>query len=115
MHMDSQGRVWIGEYYGKKLAMFDPTTEKFQEWTPPLPWYGSYDVVLDKNGYAWTGTMTSEVILRLDPKSGEFRQYLLPRLGVNVRRVEVDDSGPKPVFWVGENHLAKIAKVEPIE
>ena len=115
MHMDSQGRVWIGEYYGKKLAMFDPATEKFQEWTPPLPWYGSYDVVLDKNGYAWTGTMTSEVILRLDPKSGEFRQYLLPRLGVNVRRVEVDDSGPKPVFWVGENHLAKIAKVEPIE
>jgi len=115
MHMDSQGRVWIGEYYGKKLAMFDPATEKFQEWNPPLPWYGSYDVVLDKNGYAWTGTMTSEVILRLDPKSGEFRQYLLPRLGVNVRRVEVDDSGAKPVFWVGENHLAKIAKVEPIE
>jgi streptogramin lyase len=115
MHMDSQGRVWIGEYYGKKLAMFDPATEKFQEWNPPLPWYGSYDVVLDKNGYAWTGTMTSEVILRLNPKSGEFRQYLLPRLSVNVRRVEVDDSGPKPVFWVGENHLAKIAKVEPIE
>jgi len=115
MHMDSQGRVWIGEYYGKKIAMFDPATEKFQEWTPPIPWYGPYDVVLDKNGYAWTGTMTSEVILRLDPKSGEFRQYLLPRLGVNVRRVEVDDSAPVPVFWVGENHQAKIAKVEPLE
>jgi virginiamycin B lyase len=115
MHMDSQGRVWIGEYYGKKIAMFDPTTEKFREWNPPIPWYGPYDVVLDKNGYAWTGTMTSEVILRLDPKSGEFRQYLLPRLGVNVRRVEVDDSAPVPVFWVGENHQAKIAKVEPLE
>lgn len=115
MHMDSQGRVWIGEYYGKKIAMFDPRTEQFQEWTPPLPWYGAYDVVLDKDGYAWTGTMTSEVILRLNPKTGEFRQYLLPRLGVNVRRVEVDDSGPRPVFWVGENHQAKIAKVEPLE
>jgi virginiamycin B lyase len=115
MHMDSQGRVWIGEYYGKKIAMFDPSTEKFREWNPPIPWYGSYDVVLDKNGYAWTGTMTSEIILRLDPKSGEFRQYLLPRLGVNVRRVEVDDSAPMPVFWVGENHQAKIAKVEPLE
>jgi len=70
--------------------------------------------VLDKDGYAWTGTMTSEVILRLDPKSGEFRQYLLPRVGVNVRRVEVDDSGVRPIFWVGENHRAKIAKVEPL-
>ncbi|HEV7966131.1 MAG TPA: carboxypeptidase regulatory-like domain-containing protein [Candidatus Acidoferrales bacterium] len=113
MHMDSQGRVWIGEYYGKKIAMFDPATGQFQEWNPPLPWYGAYDVVLDKEGYAWTGTMTSEVILRLDPKSGEFRQYLLPRVGVNVRRVEVDDSGARPTFWVGENHQAKIAMVEP--
>jgi streptogramin lyase len=59
--------------------------------------------------------MTSELILRLNPKTGEFRRYLLPRLGVNVRRVEVDNSGPRPVFWVGENHQAKIARVEPLD
>jgi hypothetical protein len=51
----------------------------------------------------------------LNPKTGEFRRYLLPRLGVNVRRVEVDNSGPRPVFWVGENHQAKIARVEPLD
>ena len=114
MHFDAQGNLWIGEYYGKTMAMFDPKTEKFREWPSPIPWYGPYDVAVDKNGYAWTGTMTSEVILRLNPKSAQFNQYLLPRLGVNVRRVEVDDSGPRPVFWVGENHQAKIAKVEPL-
>jgi virginiamycin B lyase len=114
MHVDSRDQVWIGEYYGKKIAMFDPATEQFREWNPPLPWYGAYDVAVDKDGFAWTGTMTSDVILRLDPKSGEFRQYLLPTLGVNVRRVEVDNSGPRPAFWVGENHRAKIAKVEPL-
>jgi streptogramin lyase len=94
--------------------MFDTHTEKFQEWKLPIPWYGAYDVALDQNGYAWTGTMTSEIILRLNPKTGEFRQYLLPRLGVNVRRVEVGNSGINSVFWVGENHQAKIAKVEPL-
>ena len=57
---------------------------------------------------------------RTDPaleyrKPGEFRKYLLPRLGVNVRRVEVDNSGARPVFWVGENHQAKIARVEPLD
>jgi virginiamycin B lyase len=114
MHLDAQGNVWIGEYYGKTMAMFDPKTETFKQWKSPIPWYGPYDVAVDKNGYAWTGTMTSEVILRLDPKSSQFNQYLLPRLGVNVRRVEVDNSGPRPVFWVGENHQAKIAKVEPL-
>jgi streptogramin lyase len=114
MHMDGQGRVWIGEYYGKTIGMFDTRTEKFQEWKVPIPWYGAYDVALDKDGYAWTGTMTSEIILRLNPRTGEFRQYLLPRLGANVRRVEVGTSGARSVFWVGENHQAKIAKVEPL-
>ncbi len=115
MHLDQQGRLWIGEYYGKTIGMFDTRTEKFQEWKIPVPWYGAYDVALDQDGYAWTGTMTSEIILRLNPKTGEFRQYLLPRLGVNVRRVEVDNSGGRSVFWAGENHQAKIAKVEPLD
>jgi hypothetical protein len=53
--------------------------------------------------------------VRLDPKTGEFRKYLLPRLGVNVRRVEVDNTGARPVLWVGENHEAKIAKVETLD
>jgi virginiamycin B lyase len=115
MHMDDQGRLWIGEYYGKTIGMFDPKTEQVKEWKIPIPWYGAYDVALDKDGYAWTGTMTSEIILRLNPKTGEFRKYMLPRLGVNVRRVEVDNSGAHPSFWAGENHLAKIARVEPLD
>lgn len=115
MHLDSKGQLWIGEYYGKKIAMFDTKTEQLREWALPLPWFGAYDVAPDKDGNVWTGSMTSEVILRLNPKTGEFRQFLLPRLGVNVRRAEVDNSGPRPAFWVGENHLAKIAKVEPLE
>jgi streptogramin lyase len=58
--------------------------------------------------------MSSDFITRLNPKTGEFRMYLLPRVGVNVRRVDVDNTGAHPVFWVGENHQAKIAKVEPL-
>jgi hypothetical protein len=51
----------------------------------------------------------------LNPKTGEFRQYLMPLLGVNVRRIDVDNNGKLPVFWVGENRQAKIAKVEPLD
>ncbi len=59
--------------------------------------------------------MSTDNIARLDPKTGKFDNYLLPTLGANVRRVDVDNSGPRPIFWVGENHQAKIAKVEPLE
>jgi virginiamycin B lyase len=115
MHIDSQDRLWIGEYYGKKIAMFDTKAERYQEWPMPIPWYGPYDVAPDKNGNLWTGSMSSDLIARLNPKTGEFRYYLLPTLGANVRRVDVDNSSPQPIFWVGENHRAKIAKVEPVD
>jgi streptogramin lyase len=115
MHVDSSDRLWIGEWWANQIAMFDPRTEKFQEWPVPIPWYGPYDAVLDKAGNVWTGSMSSDTILRLNPKTGEYRQYLMPLLGINVRRIDVDNNGKAPVFWVGENRQAKIAKVEPLD
>lgn len=114
MHVDAQDRIWIGEFYANKLAVLDTKSGEFQEWSHPIPWYGPYDVAPDKDGYLWTGAMSSDFITRFNPKTGEFRTYLLPSLGSNVRRVDVDNTGPRPVFWVGENHRAKIAKVEPL-
>jgi virginiamycin B lyase len=115
MHVDSDDRIWIGELFPNKVAMFDPKTEKFQEWTDPIPWLGPYDAVRDKEGNVWTGGMGTDLIARFNPKTMEYRHYLLPTVDSNVRRVDVDDAGPRPVFWVGENHQAKIAKVEPLE
>jgi virginiamycin B lyase len=115
MHVGPDDRVWIGEWWGNRIAVFDPRTEKMQEWLHPISWYGPYDAQIDKEGNVWTGSMSVDLISRLNPKTGEFRHYLMPLLGVNVRRIEVDDSGRRPVFWVGEHRQAKIAKVEPLD
>jgi streptogramin lyase len=111
--MDSQDRLWIGEYRGNRIAMFDTKTEKFQEWLAPTPWSSPYDVTLDKNGYAWTGSMSTDRVLRLNPQTGQFTEYLLPR-STNIRRVFVDDTTPKPTFWVGNNDGASIIKLETL-
>ena len=94
--------------------MFDTRTERFQEWDPPTPWSAPYDVVLDNRGFAWTGSMSTDRVLRLDPKSGEFTEYQLPRT-TNIRRVFVDNRGAKPVFWVGNNQGASIVKLETLD
>ena len=112
--MDADDRLWIGEYRGNRIAMFDTKTEKFKEWESPTPFSAPYDVALDKNGYAWTGSMSSDRVLRLDPKSGQYTEYLMPRF-TNIRRMFVDNSGPKPVLWIGNNHGASIVKVEPLD
>jgi len=112
--MDNQGRLWFAEWRGDKLAMFDTRTEKFQEWSVPTPYAAPYDVVLDKNGELWSGGMNTDRILRMNPESGEKLEYLLPR-STNVRRVFIENTTPRPTFWVGNNHGASIVKLEPLD
>jgi hypothetical protein len=53
--------------------------------------------------------------LRVNPKTGEFVEYLLPR-PTNIRRVFVETAPARPVaFWVGSNHGASIIKLEPLD
>jgi virginiamycin B lyase len=112
--MDAEDRLWIGEYRGNRIAMFDTKTEKFQEWEAPTPFSAPYDIAIDKHGFAWTGSMSSDRVLRLNPKSGQFTEYLMPRF-TNIRRMFVDNSGARPVVWIGNNHGASILKVEPLD
>ena len=94
--------------------MFDPKTEKIEEWVLPTPWAQPYDVVTDKNGEAWTGSMLSDRVSRLNPKTGEFVEYLLPKT-TNIRRVFVDNSTTPVTFCVGSIHCSSIVKVEQMD
>jgi hypothetical protein len=58
--------------------------------------------------------MTTDLVTRLDSKTGEIVQYLLPR-STNIRRVFLDETGPRPVFWAGNNNGASIVKVETLD
>jgi virginiamycin B lyase len=58
--------------------------------------------------------MVSDRIVRLNPKTGESTEYLLPR-STNVRRVDVDNSTTPVTFWVGNNDSSSIVKLEPLD
>jgi streptogramin lyase len=77
-------------------------------------WSSPYDVMIDKNEEAWTGSMITDQVTRLDTKTGKFVEYLLPRT-TNIRRVYVDNSTTPVTFWVGNNHGASIVKLEPLD
>ena len=95
--------------------MFDPNTEEFREWFPPTPYTKPYDVHVDRNGDVWTGSMYTDRVVRLDPETGEFIEYLLPEMGVNIRRVYVDDSTDPVTFWIGSNHGASIISLQVLD
>jgi streptogramin lyase len=71
-------------------------------------------VIKAKDGEIWTGSMLTDRVARLDPATDAITEYQLPR-STNIRRVFVDDRGPRPVLWVGSNHGASIVKVEPLD
>jgi virginiamycin B lyase len=58
--------------------------------------------------------MLNDRVVRLDTKTGDFTEYLLPR-STNIRRVFVDNLTTPVTFWVGSNHGASIIKLEPLD
>ena len=106
--------MWFAEYDGNAIGVLDPKTKQIKEWPVPTPWSNPYDVMIDKNGEAWTGSMMNDRIVRLDTRTGQFTEYLLPN-PTNIRRVWVDNSTTPVTFWVGSNHGASIVKLEPLD
>ncbi len=111
---DEQDRLVFAEYGGHKVGMFDPKTEKFTEWQIPTPWSAPYDAQKDKAEFAWTGSMVNDHVSRINTKTGEVTDYLLPR-ATNIRRVFTDNTSDPPSLWVGSNHGASIVKIEPLD
>src|SRR5262249_40308846 len=110
-----KNRLWFAEYGANRIAMFDPVTEKIKEWKLPTDWGAPYDVVPTKGGTeAWTGSMLNDHVARLNAKTDEIVEYLLPH-NTNIRRVFVQETAPRPMLWVGNNHGSAIVKVEPLD
>jgi streptogramin lyase len=113
MQIDDQDRVLVTEYRASKVAQFDTKTEKFTEYS--LPQYTfPYRANFDKNGELWASTMHTDRVVRLDPKTGQTMQYLMPS-DTNMRTVFIDNSTTPVTFWVGSNHDHRLVKVEPLD
>src|ERR1700745_1198543 len=69
--VDAEGRLWFAEYQGNAIGMFDPKADKISEWKVPTPWSAPYDAEAGRNGEAWTGSMLTDRVARLDIKSGQ--------------------------------------------
>jgi virginiamycin B lyase len=113
--VDAQNRLWFAEYGANAIALFDPKTAAIKEYQLPTKFAAPYDVVPNHDAsQVWTGSMLNDHVTRLDTKSGQFTEYMLPR-STNIRRVFVEEVGPKTVLWVGSNHGASIVKLESLD
>ena len=113
MEIDDQDRIVVTEYRGNKVALFDTKSETFREF--PLPPYTfPYRANIDRNGDIWASTMATDRVVRMNAKTGETQQYLMPS-ETNMRTLYVDNSTTPVSFWVGSNHAHALVKIEPLD
>ena len=103
-------QVVFAEYGADRIGTLDTHTGAMKEYPMP-PGSNPYDAFADKNGELWEGSMWTDRIVRLNPKTNVLTSYLLPHQ-TNIRRVFVDNSTSPVTFWVGNNHDSTIVKME---
>jgi streptogramin lyase len=112
MEIDSHDNIIVTEYRANKVAVFNTHTEQFKEYPLP-PGTFPYRANFDKNGDIWASTMSTDRVVRMDPKTGKTEQYLMPS-DTNMRTVYVNNATTPVSFWVGSNHDHHLVKVEPL-
>jgi streptogramin lyase len=112
---DRTGLFWFAEYGANRIGMYDTKADDgtIKEFEMPTPFDSPYDVVADKNGDVWAGSMVTDRIQRLDPSTGRLSEWQLPT-DTNTRRVWADNTKSTVTFWTGSNHGAAIVHLEPL-
>ncbi len=77
------------------------------------PYTYPYRANFDKNGDIWASTMSTDRVVRMNPKTGQSDQYLMPS-DTNMRTVYIDSTTDPVGFWVGSNHDHALVHVEPL-
>jgi streptogramin lyase len=113
MDVAANGDIVVTEYQGNQVAVFDPKTHQFTEYQLPAYTF-PYRSEIDKHGIIWSSTMSTDRVVRSDPKTGRTDQYLMPS-DTNMRTIFIDDTTAPTSVWVGSNHDHALVHVEPLD
>lgn len=109
--LDHKGRVWFAEYHNSAVAMFDPKTEKFTNYsiTSDRP-TNIRRLSADSKDMMWTGTWGSKgmqkgALYRLNPETGEAKEW---HLGIPYSNPYDAAPDPSDRIWVAtDNYIVK--------
>ena len=111
MGADWEGNIWIGFHETSELVKVDQKTGQMTHYHPPTPNNGAYHVIADaKNKVIWFTEQTADKIARFDPKTETWTEFSLPIAESDARRIELDPTNPKRIWWSGDtsSHLGYI-------
>lgn len=134
--IDKKDRIWFTETAANNIAVFDPASRVLKEYRIPstkdLPesdWKydpsnktapqtsinvysvgGPGSLVIDKDGILWTALLLGNSILRFDPETEEFVEFLIPTKNSQPYDIAADQKGR---IWFVEKNGGKFGYLDP--
>jgi len=118
MAVDASGRVWFSEKVGKKLAVFDPSSDSFETFSLPSSWgeLGFSKITVGPGGDIWftmhrwvENENDPNMLGRFSPGDGYFTKYALS-IDAIPEDIFVADDG---VVWFLANNKNSLYRVNP--
>lgn len=111
--LDPDGNAWFGGA-GGILVKYDRSTKQLTEYRPPTPGVSFYECLPDKNGEIWAGEMYAGRIVRFNPKTDKWTEYVLPEPVSHDRRTWIDNSTDPVTVWYVD-HDGIMVRIQPLE
>jgi len=101
-------------YASDRIGMYDTNTGELKEW-PLRQYFTPYTVTApDKAGMVWAPSNTSDRLARLDPKTGEIIEYLMPT-ELDTKKIAFDPTSDRVTLLFANMRTARIARVEVLD
>lgn len=84
---DSRGRLWVSEWNSGQVTMFDPASNRWEQWKLPGSNPQTYAVYVDEQDFVWLTDFGGNAIHRFDPETTQFETFKLPSSPGNVRQL----------------------------
>jgi virginiamycin B lyase len=84
---DSEGRIWVAEWFAGQVAVYDPGGATWREWRLPGDAPQAYAVYVDETDAVWLTDFGANAIVRFDPETETFQSFPLESQPANVRQL----------------------------
>lgn len=101
---DSHGRLWVSEWNAGQVAMFDPGSAAWREWSLPGDGPQPYAVYVDERDQVWLSDFGSNALVRFDPETENFEVFPIPSPDAAVRQI----LGRPGEIWGAESGTDKL-------
>jgi len=111
--VDPDGNGWNGGR-GGRITEFERKTHQVREWESPTPFVTFYEAKPDKNGEIWAGAQRGGRMVRFNPRTDRWIEYIFPEPFSLDWRTWIDNSTNPVTAWYGD-HNGYIVRIQPLE